>query len=121
MIIIICNTHSEMLILTDKLTSDLYLSLDVLKLLLLLLTMLLLSHPRRFVRHLGLLGVHHVHEDVDLPDPISLDPQLLQRLVRIVALDEPRTDDPVLRQFRNVKLLLNLECKSNNQARLIIY
>ena len=65
--------------------------------------------------------MHHVHEDVDLPDPVPLDSQLLQRFIRVIALDEPRTNDPVLRQFRNVKLLLNLECKSNNQARLIIY
>ena len=42
----------------------LYLSWLLRKVLLLLLTILymLLTHSRRFVWHLGLLGVHHIHE-----------------------------------------------------------
>ena len=66
-----------------------YLSWLLHRVLLLLLTMLymLLTHPRRFVGHLSLLGVHHIHEYAhSSAHTAPSDVKVLQRFVHVCSL-----------------------------------
>ena len=72
---------------------------------------MLLSYPRRFVGHLGLLGMHHVHEHThsSTPHPTPSDVKVSQRLIHVCPLHQTSPDDPVLREPWNVKVMFYLQ------------
>ena len=81
---------------------------NILQTLLLLTKVLLLAQLRRFVWHLSLLGVHDIHEHTHFLDTFPFDAKLLYGFVEFRAPHQTWTNDPVLRQLWNVKLLLHL-------------
>ena len=79
---------------------------------------MLLAHPHRFVGHLCLPSVQDVHVHTHSTHTFSsLDAKVFDWAVQFVTLDKTSTDDPVLRESGNVKLLFNLGEREREKER----